>query len=332
MVRAPTLLSRSNHGLRFALAGAMIACALPSAASAASAEVLLRATPGVAKPADCGASAEPVAALAPAAQSKSAAILGGASALDAIRAQQESAPQDHPLFAGLPAKPLEPAAAPLANRIAGCSVASPFAASAPFAAPKPLSFVPSPRPQMGLAPAPVPAPHRGDATIVLGSRMVPVGRTSFDAAFARVSRAKGNLGPALAAIGAAKADKTALVASVHRWVNRSIVHAEDRDLFGRADYWADAATTLRLGKGDCEDFALLKMELLAAAGVAREDMILTLARDLIRRRDHAVLLVKTDHGFVMLDNVGDAPLDARADHGYRPVMSLGAKQSWLHGY
>ena len=74
------------------------------------------------------------------------------------------------------------------------------------------------------------------------------------------------------------------------------------------------------------------MELLAAAGVAREDMMLTLARDLIRRRDHAVLLVKTDHGMMMLDNVGDAPLDARSDHGYRPVMSLGAKQSWLHGY
>ena len=72
--------------------------------------------------------------------------------------------------------------------------------------------------------------------------------------------------------------------------------------------------------------------MLAAAGVAREDMILTLARDLVRRRDHAVLLVKAGDGYLMLDNVGTAPLDASQDHGYRPVMSLGARQSWLHGY
>ena len=50
------------------------------------------------------------------------------------------------------------------------------------------------------------------------------------------------------------------------------------------------------------------------------------------RRDHAVLLVKTDEGFVMLDNVGSTPLDASRSHGYRPVMSLGAKQNFLHGY
>lgn len=333
MVDAPISLRRGKHGISLALAGAALAAMLPASASAASAEVLMRAAPGLAPAEDCAAStgtASVPADLAPAAQSKSAAILGGSSALDAIRAQQEGVKEDHPLFAGVPAKPLEPAAAPLPARSAGCSVASPFAARPVFDPVKPLSFVPRPQAQPALAPTP--GPRRADANLVLGSKMVPVGQTSFDVAFARVSRTRSNLGPTLAAIGTAKTDKPALVASVNRWVNRSISHAEDRDLYGRADYWADAATTLRLGKGDCEDFALLKMELLAAAGVAREDMMLTLARDLIRRRDHAVLLVKTDHGMMMLDNVGDAPLDARSDHGYRPVMSLGAKQSWLHGY
>ena len=45
-----------------------------------------------------------------------------------------------------------------------------------------------------------------------------------------------------------------------------------------------------------------------------------------------MLLVKDGDGWLMLDNVGSAPLDASQSHGYRPVMSLGAKQSWLHGY
>lgn len=162
--------------------------------------------------------------------------------------------------------------------------------------------------------------------------MVPIGRTSFDAQWSRVSGARTDLASTLASMGMQNGSRRDLIASVNSWVNRRISHAEDIDLFGRSDYWADAATTLRLGRGDCEDFALLKMELLAAAGVKREDMMLTLARDLIRRRDHAVLLVKTDEGFVMLDNVGSMPLDASSSHGYRPVMSLGAKQSFLHGY
>ena len=337
MVHAPSFLRRGKHRLHFALIGAAAAAMLPSSAEAASAKVLFQAAPGIGAAQDCesremqGGMATQISPASPSAsQNKSAAILGGASALDAIRAQQEGR-ADHPLFAGTGAKPLEPAAAPSPRGQAGCGVSSPFAAPAAFDPLKPLSFVPRPAaaPQLAAGTA---LPHGNAANLVLGSKMVPIARTSFDGDFARVSRARSNLGPTLASIGGAKADKSHLVATVNRWVNRSIQHAEDRELYGRADYWADAATTLRLGKGDCEDFALLKMELLAAAGVARDDMVLTLARDLIRRRDHAVLLVKTDAGFVMLDNVGDAPLDARSDHGYRPVMSLGAKQSWLHGY
>ena len=331
MVDAHTLPRRSRSGITLALAGAGFAAILATPVQAASPQVLLAAAPGIAGAADCDA-VQPAAAARSGAtlsrQSKTTAILGQASALDAIRAQQESR-EDHPLFAGSPAQPLEPAAGPAPARQAGCGVASPFAARAVFDPVQPLSFMPRPTAQPPMAPSPAVG---GAEDRILGSKLVPVGSTSFDSAFARVSRARTNLGPTLAAIGAPRVDQKALVASVNRWVNRSIAHAEDRELFGRADYWADAGTTLRLGKGDCEDFALLKMELLAAAGISRDDMILTLARDLIRRRDHAVLLVKTDEGYLMLDNVGDAPLDARADHGYRPVMSLGAKQSWLHGY
>ncbi len=36
----------------------------------------------------------------------------------------------------------------------------------------------------------------------------------------------------------------------------------DRQLFGRDDYWQSPSETLRMGKGDCEDYALLAEALL----------------------------------------------------------------------
>ncbi|MBX7542121.1 transglutaminase-like cysteine peptidase [Qipengyuania sphaerica] len=316
----------SKHStMRTALAGAVLCALAPQVAQAATPLVAVQTAEMLAG--DCGSPvAAPLAANSPIsiavpAPSKSAQIIGGASALDAIRARQASAPSSHPLLSSAPAKPFEPAAAPLAGRSEACAIsASPFAVAGPvgFAVPRsvqPLYAAATPR-----------------RDLVLGSRMVPIARTSFDAQWNRVSAGRTNLSATLRRVGSDGRGRADIVASVNRWVNREIRHAEDIELYGKSDYWADAATTLRLGKGDCEDFALLKMELLAAAGVAREDMILTLARDLIRRRDHAVLLVKEGDGWLMLDNVGSAPLDASLAHGYRPVMSLGAKQSWLHGY
>jgi predicted transglutaminase-like cysteine proteinase len=119
---------------------------------------------------------------------------------------------------------------------------------------------------------------------------------------------------------------------VNQWVNRSIEYVEDRDLFARNDYWAGASRTMKLGRGDCEDIALTKMQLLAAAGVNRDDMILTIARDLVRGADHAVLIVKLDGRFVMLDNATDAIIDATVANDYRPILSYGQHQTWLHGY
>ena len=319
--------------MRTAIAGAALLALVPQVAQAAVPAVAVQTAEMMAG--DCGSSIAAPAAITDSATapisiaarvpSKAAQIIGGASALDAIRAQQAGAPASHPLFSSAPAKKFEPAAAPVAERNTACAIgASPFASAGVIDLGQ-SAFASRPVPRAYYAPAP-----RKD--LVLGSRMVPIARTSFDAQWQRVGASRANLSATLLRVGGKDGQRSELVASVNRWVNREISHAEDIDLFGKSDYWADAATTLRLGKGDCEDFALLKMELLAAAGVSRDDMVLTLARDLIRRRDHAVLLVKDGDGWLMLDNVGSAPLDASQSHGYRPVMSLGAKQSWLHGY
>ena len=161
----------------------------------------------------------------------------------------------------------------------------------------------------------------------LASRRLAVKRTGFDAQWDRVR--KGKL--TVAGLGGGPSGR-ATAAAINAWANARIRYVEDRDLYGKADYWADARTTLRLRAGDCEDIAVLKLALLAGAGVRREDIYLTVARDLARNADHALLVVKAEGRFWLLDNNTDRLLEADAAHDYRPILSYSAKGKWLHGY
>lgn len=166
----------------------------------------------------------------------------------------------------------------------------------------------------------------------LASKRLRIGRTSFDRDWRRVSDDRISSSRFQRLFGEPAGDTMATLTSVNRWVNQAITFTDDIALFGRKDYWAGAERTLALGRGDCEDIALTKMQLLAAAGIPREDMILTIARDLVRNADHAVLIVRRDGQYYMLDNASDEVFDAASSHDYRPVLSFGSSQTWLHGY
>ena len=164
---------------------------------------------------------------------------------------------------------------------------------------------------------------------------VSIKHTPFDSDWLAVKRKQSSpkIHRILAATGARQAgDQAAQVEAVNRWVNRKIEFGEDREIYGRADYWAPASETFRRGAGDCEDFAIAKMELLAALGIARDKMRLVVARDLARNADHAVLVVTLPGGAVMLDNMTDQLLDARLPNDYRPIMSFSQNAKWVHGY
>ena len=152
-------------------------------------------------------------------------------------------------------------------------------------------------------------------------------KTGFDAQWERVRQGK----LAVAGLGG-KTPGRALVAAINSWTNARIRYVEDRQLYGQADYWADARTTLRRGAGDCEDIAVVKLALLAGAGVRREDIYLTVARDLARNADHALLVVKAEGRFWLLDNNTDRLLEADEAYDYRPILSYSARGKWLHGY
>jgi predicted transglutaminase-like cysteine proteinase len=178
--------------------------------------------------------------------------------------------------------------------------------------------------------SPFPPPARSIGTF-LGTERVAIGRTPFDKEWKRVAGRGLSRRDLRRAIGKVPNGREELLSQVNRWVNQSITYRDDIQLNGTEDYWADARETLRRGMGDCEDYAILKMQMLAAAGVDRDDMMLTLLRDNVRRLDHAVLLVRDGADWVMLDLQTDRVVPAAADYGYSPVMSFSDDARWIHG-
>ncbi len=236
---------------------------------------------------------------------KAAAILGGApSKLDQMRLTQATGEMP----GNLPATTV---------------VANSYTAACPV-----IAHLPAPA---SAARADFAMPHNA----VLGTLSVAIRHTPFDRDWAAVNARPHSrkMQLTLAATGARRlGGQAAQVEAVNRWVNRNVAFGEDREIYGRADYWAPAAETFRRGVGDCEDFAIAKMELLASLGIDRDKMRLVVARDLVRNADHAVLVVTLADGAVMLDNVTDRLLDARLPNDYRPIMSFSQNAKWVHGY
>ncbi|MFV0282104.1 MAG: transglutaminase-like cysteine peptidase [Rhodoblastus sp.] len=100
---------------------------------------------------------------------------------------------------------------------------------------------------------------------------------------------------------------------INRWVNKNIESVSDMDHWSVIDQW-DYPTD---GRGDCEDFALLKRKLLAEQGFPMQALLLTVVKDK-NNEGHAVLTVHTDHGDYVLDNMNDEVKDWKQT-GYRFV-------------
>lgn len=172
-----------------------------------------------------------------------------------------------------------------------------------------------------------------EASLELGTRAISVKRTRFDDRWEKVRRAapaalmqaklrRADAGPGL--------NEQEMLARVNQWVNREIAYVSDDRNYRERDVWATAEETIARGSGDCEDFAILKMHMLRAAGVAAERMKLVLLRDLAANADHAVLLVQTDAGKVVLDNVTDRLYDGSEANSVRPVVSFSEGRRWVH--
>jgi predicted transglutaminase-like cysteine proteinase len=101
--------------------------------------------------------------------------------------------------------------------------------------------------------------------------------------------------------------------SINDQVNRAVVPETDEEQFGVPEVWSFPTT----GKGDCEDYVLLKRRMLIDAGWPASALLITVVRDL-KGDGHAVLMVKTDRGEFVLDNQ-EATIKDWRDTGYRYV-------------
>ncbi len=93
------------------------------------------------------------------------------------------------------------------------------------------------------------------------------------------------------------------IVAVNRNVNKTIQPMTDQEHWGVADRYSIPTD----GKGDCEDYQLLKRKLLAEKGLPRRAMRLTVVID-EEGEGHAVLMIRTTQGDYILDNKTSAIL------------------------
>jgi predicted transglutaminase-like cysteine proteinase len=125
-----------------------------------------------------------------------------------------------------------------------------------------------------------------------GITSIPVGASEFCKSHRGECKANPN---AVGAMGLTEARWNQLV-QINNVINAGVVAVTDEDLYKVAEYWAYPD-----GYGDCEDFALAKRKALIEAGWNPSTLLMTVVRE-SKGTGHAVLMVRTDRGDLVLDN------------------------------
>jgi predicted transglutaminase-like cysteine proteinase len=124
----------------------------------------------------------------------------------------------------------------------------------------------------------------------------------------------------------------ARLAEINRAVNFSIRPVSDWAQYGVADFWSAPLATLNAGKGDCEDYAVLKYEALREAGIAPENLRLLLVYYPRRRTNHAVVAVHVDEEWLILDNSTLIMANSSDVRHYRPLFVLDHRGIGVFGF
>ncbi|WP_338467363.1 transglutaminase-like cysteine peptidase [Novosphingobium sp. ZN18A2] len=257
-----------------------------------------------------------------------AAVLPVAAFAAVDRASDMAAPQGVPAAGGDSALPTGCPAPGLADS-AGQDVFFPGAGEMFTLPPVPADELPPGCRTVEPPAAPLPPP-RPPAPDVFGLAAVPAGASLAagkwdDGKLAELDGTDGDWNELLQEAGRiAGSDPLDMV---NHWVNWHVRYQDDVG----GDEWADARETLQRGYGDCEDFAIAKMALLARLGVPRDDMFLVLVRERARPVDHAVLAVRRDGRLLILDNRVDRLERAEDVTDYIPTFGYTGGFAWIYG-
>lgn len=126
---------------------------------------------------------------------------------------------------------------------------------------------------------------------------------------------------------------------VNTFFNRSLVYGEDAQIWQNNDYWATPLESMKLGKADCEDYAIAKYMTLKQLGMPAEKLRLIYVRAKVGASDSTVSQAHMVLGYyeepasppLILDNmVGDVmPAAQRPD--LVPVFSFNDAGLWTAG-
>lgn len=130
--------------------------------------------------------------------------------------------------------------------------------------------------------------------VVHGTAEPPIGYSEF---CLRMPGSCTHRGDKAAAAVSMTTEKWLELRDINKYVNSHIKPMSDMDQYHVIEYWTYPDT----GKGDCEDYVLLKQKKLAERGWPRNDLLITVVRD-ENGEGHAVLTVHTTNGDYILDN------------------------------
>jgi len=112
--------------------------------------------------------------------------------------------------------------------------------------------------------------------------------------------------------------------SVNASINQQVVPVTDQDLYQVAEFW-----TYPNGYGDCEDYALAKRRDLVNAGWPASTLLISVVKQ-ANGEGHAVLMVRTDRGDLVLDNqVGSIDLWSQTPYKFIKRQSQADAGQWV---
>jgi predicted transglutaminase-like cysteine proteinase len=119
-------------------------------------------------------------------------------------------------------------------------------------------------------------------------------------------------------------DVWARIIEVNAAVNSLVRPVTDMEMWGKEEVWSYPSN-----KGDCEDYVLLKRKLLMKSGIAENNLLITVVRQM-DGSGHAVLTVRTDRGDFILDNLqGEVKLWSATNYAFLKRQSDANSGRWI---
>ncbi|MCR6673635.1 transglutaminase-like cysteine peptidase [Devosia ginsengisoli] len=112
--------------------------------------------------------------------------------------------------------------------------------------------------------------------------------------------------------------------TVNAGINQAVIPVTDQDLYQVAEFW-----TYPNGYGDCEDYVLAKRRALIDAGWPASTLLISVVKQ-ANGEGHAVLLVRTDRGDLVLDNqIGSIDLWSQTPYKFIKRQSQANAGQWV---